>query len=94
MPEPIFTSWAMEELLEPWVHVPINVHDSNTGAGTAIYVEEKMHRVIDNDDKARHISRAGKLWISDLVLHPDAKSDEGAIFDDILRRYGAHFVGL
>jgi hypothetical protein len=46
MSRPRFTSWAMEELLEPWVHfIPLN--DEQTD------VEEKIHWMIDNDDQAR-----------------------------------------
>jgi Glycosyl transferase family 90 len=92
MPKPTLTSWAMEEILEPWVHyVPIDVYKSTTGRATTD-VEEKMQWIVDNDDKARQIAQAGKLWISDLVLHPDVSTDEAAIFDEMLRRYAAHFV--
>jgi hypothetical protein len=82
MPPPTFTSWAMEELLEPWVHyIPINATD----------VEDKMQWIVDNDDAARRIAVAGKLWIADLVLHPDVSADEEAILDEIVLRYQAHF---
>ena len=100
MPAPTFTSWAMEELLQPWVHyVPITVMENTTSTTTkggdkvtVTDVEEKMQWVLDHDEEAREIARAGKLWISDLVLHPEAASDEGAIFDEIVRRYRAHFA--
>jgi Glycosyl transferase family 90 len=82
---PTKTSWAMEELLEPWVHyVPL--------ADDLSDVEEKMQWVIDNDEEAQRIALRGKLWIHDLVFHPDAEVDEQLIFDEILRRYKAHFV--
>jgi len=82
---PTKTSWAMEELLEPWVHyIPLAEDLSD--------VEEKMKWVLDHDQEAQAIAHRGKLWISDLVFHPDAVQDEKEIFDDILRRYRAHFL--
>lgn len=82
---PTKTSWAMEELLEPWVHyVPL--------ADDLSDVEEKMQWVIDNDEEAQKIALRGKLWIHDLVFHPDAEVDEELIFDEIVRRSKAHFV--
>jgi hypothetical protein len=84
MQTPTKTSWAMEELLEPWVHfVPLNDDLSD--------VEEKMQWVIDNDAEAQNIAHRGSLWIKDLVYHPDVEKDEFEIFDEILRRYAAHF---
>jgi Glycosyl transferase family 90 len=82
---PTKTSWAMEELLEPWVHyVPLSDDLSD--------VEEKMQWIIDHDEEAQQIAFRGKLWIHDLVFHPDASTDEPLIFDDILRRTMAHYV--
>jgi Glycosyl transferase family 90 len=82
---PTKTSWAMEELLEPWVHyVPL--------ADDLSDVEEKMQWIIDNDEEAQMIALRGKLWIHDLVFHPDAEIDEQIIFDEIIRRFKAHFV--
>lgn len=81
----LYTSWAMEELLEPWVHfVPLQDDLSD--------VEEKMQWVLDHDEEAQKIAHAGKMWISDLIYHPDAVSDEAAIFDNILHRYKQHFL--
>lgn len=80
-----YTSWAMEELLEPWVHyIPLNEDLSD--------VEEKMQWVIDNDNEARRIAHRGTLWISDLIYHPDAQRDDEKIFDETFHRYKAHFV--
>ena len=92
MPEPLLTSWSMEEMLTPWVHyVPINVMKDGNG-NTVTDTEEKMQWILDNDKKARDIAKAGKLWIADLVLHPDVHSDEMIIFDEIARRYLTHFA--
>jgi Glycosyl transferase family 90 len=80
-----YTSWAMEELLDPWVHyIPLNDDLSD--------VEEKMQWVIDNDEEASKIAHRGKLWISDLIYHPDAQADDESIIDQTFKRYEAHFV--
>jgi hypothetical protein len=82
----------MEEMLQPWVHyVPINLHKDYAHSGRTD-VEEKMQWVLDNDERAQQIVRASTLWIADLVLHPDVKEDETKIFDEVARRYLAHFV--
>jgi Glycosyl transferase family 90 len=82
-----FTSWAMEELLQPWVHyVPLDPDNFEQD------VHDKMQWVLDNDEKAQEIARRGSLWIRDLLLHPDAMSDDEAISDDMVRRFRAHFV--
>eukprot|EP00590_Aulacoseira_subarctica_P000786 CAMPEP_0172419964 /NCGR_PEP_ID=MMETSP1064-20121228/6359_1 /TAXON_ID=202472 /ORGANISM="Aulacoseira subarctica , Strain CCAP 1002/5" /LENGTH=458 /DNA_ID=CAMNT_0013159683 /DNA_START=48 /DNA_END=1424 /DNA_ORIENTATION=- len=84
MPHPTFTSWAMEELLEPWVHyIPINEDLSD--------VEEKIRWVIDHDKEANRISKRATQWIDDLVFHPDANKDDQKIYQEILRRYNYHW---
>ena len=84
MAPPKHTSWAMEELLEPWVHyVPLE----NFGTD----VETKMQWIIDNDSAAQRISKRASLWIEDLVFHPDAINDDRRIQREIVRRYRAHF---
>lgn len=82
---PTKTSWAMEELLEPWKHyVPLNADLSD--------VEEKMQWVLDHPEEAQRISHQGSLWVQDLLYHPDAAGDEEEIYDEMIRRYKAHFV--
>ena len=82
---PTKTSWAMEELLQPWVHyVPLNSDLSD--------VEEKMQWVLDHQEEAQRISHQGSLWIQDLLYHPDAATEEEEIYDEMIRRYKAHFV--
>jgi hypothetical protein len=82
---PTRTSWAMEELLEPWVHyIPLNDDLSD--------VEEQMQWILDHDHEAQQIAYRGKLWIHDLVFHPDSEEDESLIFDEIIRRTKAHFL--
>lgn len=82
-----FTSWAMEELLEPWLHyVPLDPNNFEQD------VHDKMQWVLDHDQEAQEIARRGSLWIRDLLLHPDAASDDEEISDDMVRRYKSHFV--
>ena len=85
MPKPMHTSWAMEELLEPWVHyVPLN--------DDATDVEAKMQWVVDHDEEARRIAERSTLWIEDLVYHPDAAREDRLVKREMIRRYQAHFV--
>lgn len=83
-PTPTCTSWAMEELLEPWVHyIPLNQDFSD--------VVEKVPWMIGNDANAREIAHNGHLWMTDLALHPDAKKDNELILDEKFRRYPGPF---
>jgi hypothetical protein len=84
IPPPTLTTWAMEELLEPWVHyVPLDASLSDT--------EEKMQWVLDHDREAQEIAHRGSLWMKDMVYHPDAAKDDQAVYKEILRRYQSHF---
>jgi Glycosyl transferase family 90 len=92
MPEPLLSSWSMEEMLVPWVHyIPITVMNDDNG-NSVMDTEEKMQWIIDNDEKLQEIAKAGKLWIADLVLHPDARTDKVKIADEIAQRYVTHFA--
>jgi hypothetical protein len=85
MSKPQHTSWAMEELLEPWVHyIPLN--------DRATDVEEKMQWIIQHDAQAQRIAQRGSLWMEDLLYHPDAAQDERLVKEEMIRRYRAHFV--
>lgn len=85
MAEPLFTSWAMEEWLEPWVHyIPIERDFSD--------LEEKVAWMIRHDAESRRISYRASLWIKDLVFHPLAADEEWQIFRGILERYSRHFA--
>ena len=80
MPEPTRTSWAMEELLEPWVHyIPMYPNGSNA--------EEMIRWVGDNDEKAKRIAERGRLFMYDMLYHPDAAKDEREVKAEIARRY-------
>ncbi|KAL7557412.1 hypothetical protein ACA910_016633 [Epithemia clementina (nom. ined.)] len=85
MPSPMFTSWAMEERLEPWIHyVPLRDDLSD--------VEERLTWVLTHKQEAARIVRRATLWILDLLFHPDAERDEKQVFTQMLQRYARHFV--
>jgi hypothetical protein len=87
MPPPQHSSWAMEELLEPWVHyVPLDEFATN--------IEERMQWILENDKEAQRIAERATLWMEDLVFHPDAAEDDRLIQEEIMRRYQAHFRPL
>jgi hypothetical protein len=82
MPKPTKTSWAMEELLEEWVHyIPLKSDGSNA--------EEMITWVGDHDEEARRIAERGRLFMYDLLYHPDAARDERDVKAEIARRYRA-----
>jgi hypothetical protein len=84
MQTPRFTSWAMEEFLEPWVHyIPLNEDLTD--------VEEKIQWMRNNDEKAQTIAKRGTLWMKDLSRSAEAKEEDKQIQKEILRRYSAHF---
>jgi hypothetical protein len=75
----------MEELLIPWVHyIPIQSDLSD--------VEERVQWILEHDAQAQEIARRGRLWMTDLVFHPDSKRDNDWIIDETFRRYIKHFV--
>jgi hypothetical protein len=80
MPEPTKTSFAMEELLIPWVHyIPLMQDGSDA--------EERMRWVVENDAEARKISERATLFIHDLLFHEDSVRDNMNVEKEILRRY-------
>lgn len=85
MPPPTVTSWAMEELLEPWVHfIPLDELGSN--------IEERLQWIAENDEKARKIAERATLFMYDLTFHPNAQADDLEIKREIMRRYRNFFV--
>jgi hypothetical protein len=80
MPPPTFTSWAMEELLEPWQHyIPLRPDLSD--------VDQKVQWMLANQAESQRIAHRAKLWILDLYFHPDAMKEAKLINEEILRRY-------
>ena len=87
MPLPTVTSYAMEELLEPWKHyVPLKSDLTD--------VEEQVLWVLHNDDEARAIAERGSMWIHDLLFAPESLRDNMEINKRILSRYQSHFRHL
>lgn len=85
MQPPKFTTWAMEELLEPYVHyVPLDANLSN--------VDEQVRWVMANDAQARRIAQRATDWISDMVLGDEAAADDAWIRSEMVRLYGDLFV--
>jgi Glycosyl transferase family 90 len=75
----------MENLLQPWVHyIPISDDLSD--------VEEKVQWIVDHDNDVQQIARKGRLWIADLMYHPDATKNNKWIIDEALKRYQSHFT--
>jgi hypothetical protein len=80
MPTPTRTSWAMEELLELWVHyIPMLPDGSNA--------EEMVQWDFDNSKVAQQIAEGATLFMYDLLYHADAMSDDCAIKTDIVQRH-------
>lgn len=80
MPRPTQTSWAMEELLEAWIHyVPMSNDGSNA--------DEMVQWVLDHDQEARRIAERATLFMYDLVFHPDAVEDDRKVKEEIVQRY-------
>jgi hypothetical protein len=60
MPKPTMVSWAMEDMLEPWVHyVPLE-KDFND-------LEEKYNWCLNNIDKCKEIANNGKKYIEQFL---------------------------
>jgi Glycosyl transferase family 90 len=80
MPPPTFSSYAMEEMLEPWVHyIPLQPDLTD--------IEPKVQWMLANEAESKRIAHRAKLWILDLYFHPDAMTDAKMINEEILRRY-------
>jgi Glycosyl transferase family 90 len=87
MRKPTYTSWAMEELLQPWIHyIPLNNNYDD--------IEEMAYWMLQHPDETKHIIRRANLWILDLYYHKDSLIDETIINDEILNRYRAHFKNV
>jgi hypothetical protein len=80
MPKPTKTSWAMEELLEPWVHyIPMKDDGSDADA--------MVQWVVDHDQKAKEISQRATLFMYDLLYHPLSEKENLEVKQEIVRRY-------
>jgi hypothetical protein len=83
MPPPTFTSWAMEELLQPYIHyIPLYPNLTN--------VEEQVEWMKHHDKEAKEIAHRATLWMMDLVFHPNAREDDEWLQRAILEKYQQH----
>jgi hypothetical protein len=87
MPPPTFTSYAMEELLVPWVHYIPLARDLSD-------VEEKAQWMLDHPRAAQRISLQGRLWIYQLWTSTSARDENLQIQRELVRRYQAHWVAV
>ena len=80
MPTPTYSSYAMETLLQPFVHyIPVKADMSN--------VEEMVQWCENHPDQAMHIAERSTLFMYDLFFHPDAYQDEQDVLTGIVERY-------
>lgn len=84
MPPPTMVSFAMESMLEPWVHyIPLQSDLSD--------VEEKILWMKDNDDAARKISERSTLFMHDFLFDEESAADNMAVKTEMMRRYQLFF---
>jgi len=77
-------SWAMESVLLPFVHfIPVHTNMSN--------VDEMVVWAQNNPEKAKQIAYRGKIFIYDLLFHPDSQNDEDLIMKGIVTKYQHNF---
>jgi hypothetical protein len=99
---PIAISWAMEQLLQPWIHyIPIpvpgyNVVDRRNKRQDQVeeddwyfrsIVEHRVRWMIDHPKESQAIAARGREWITRL-MDPD---EERAVQIELLSRYFHHF---
>ena len=84
MPKPTWESWAMEGMLEEFVHyIPIERDGSN--------VEEMIQWAEEHPAQTRMIAERSTLFIYDLLFHPQANDDEQNIMISIMERFENNF---
>jgi len=79
-----YISYAMENLLQPFVHyVPVKSDLSN--------LEEMVQWAEENQALAKSIAVRGTLFIWDLLFHEDSYKDEEDVLMGIMERYERNF---
>jgi hypothetical protein len=87
MVPPTYTTWAMEELLVPWIHfVPLIANETSSDALLRAF-NRCIAWIREHDQQANLISERASLFIYDLAFHPDASRDDIFIQKEILKRY-------
>lgn len=84
LPPNMYESWAMEGLLEPFVHfIPVKADMSD--------VVEMVEWAESNPEKAQQIAERSTLFIYDLLFHPDALRDEELVLQGIMEQIEENF---
>ena len=87
-PNITYSSWMMEELLEPYIHyIPIDLENDNIGPS----IETQTIWMLQHEPEVQRIIHRAKLWILDLYYHPDARRDMQSINHGILQQYQQYF---
>ena len=90
-PNITYSSWMMEELLQPYVHyIPIDIENSRTDNKNN-NIEAQTIWMLQHEAEVQRIIHRAKLWILDLYYHPDARRDRDAINAGILQQYQQYF---
>jgi len=87
LPPVTYASWAMEPLLEPFVHY-IPVYPNMTNLEEMVLWAEAHPKVV------KQIAERSTLFIYDLLFHPDAYRDDELVMEGIWRRYNQNFGEL
>eukprot|EP00978_Attheya_sp_CCMP212_P021154 scaffold61419_cov47-Attheya_sp.AAC.2 len=79
-----FTSWFMEDLLEPYVHfIPIESDYSN--------IVEQVQWCESNLKDAQRISERATLFVYDMFFHPSSDFDNSEVKFEMMDRYKDRF---
>ena len=79
-----FTSWFMEDLLEPYVHfIPIESDYSN--------IVEQVQWCESNLKDARRISERATLFVHDMFFHRSSDFDNSEVKFEMMDRYKDRF---
>jgi hypothetical protein len=75
-----YTTWAMEDLLEPYVHyIPVHRNMSN--------VADQVRWAQQHPELCREIVKQSTQYVYDLFFHPDARREEEQIMQTMIHRY-------
>jgi Glycosyl transferase family 90 len=86
MAPPRYTTWKMEEVLEPWVHYVPRCHCVDF-----FNVEAMVKWVLNNEEAAQRIATPVSLFVYDPVYHPEAASDDAWIRRELIDRCPSNF---
>ena len=80
-----YTTWAMEDTLEPYVHyIPVHRNMSN--------VADQVQWAQQHPKRCRDIAFRSTMYVYDLFFHPDAVRDEEYIMRAMIHRYDQYVL--